>query len=377
MSFSELITYEVIEGNQIWRFALMLGIIIVVMMAGKVAHYYFTNLANKRVMQKPDSVLFLFMNCLSKPISIGFFAFALQLSRYCLVFDMPETETVEGVRIVFYHGWGKIVEALWALTFAYALYRLVDIIEHYLFRMVSKTENKLDDMLVPVVRKSLRISIAIIAVLLIAENIFQADIKSLILGAGVGGIAIALAAKDTIANFFGSVTIFADKPFQIDELICVGDHLGVVEEVGFRSTKLRTLEGQQIIIPNNTVANADIKNITRRPFIRRSFSITITYDSGFDKTQRAAEIIKDVLASVIEVNQLEDKPPRVYFDEFGSHSLDIYVSYWFVPADWWIYKEVSERINFEILKRFNNENIEFAFPTQTLYLKKDDQQLNV
>ena len=183
-----------------------------------------------------------------------------------------------------------------AIAAAYALYQLVDVIEYYLNRLVGKTETKLDDMLVPVVRKSLRITIAIIATLLIAENILGANVKSILLSAGVGGIAIALAAKDTIANFFGSITIFADQPFQIGELVKIGEYRGPVEEVGLRSTRIRTFQGHLVTIPNSVITNSTVENIGKRPFIRRRSNITITYGSGHTKAKKAVEIIKEVLA---------------------------------------------------------------------------------
>jgi MscS family membrane protein len=228
----------------------------------------------------------------------------------------------------------------------------------------------MDDMLVPVIRKSLRITIAIIAALFIAETILGAgQIKTILLSAGVGGIAIALAAKDTIANFFGSVTIFADRPFQIDELVKIGEHLGPVEEVGFRSTKIRTLQGHLVTVPNSVIANSMVENIGRRPFIRRTSNITITYDSGERGAKRAVEIIKEVLAGVPEINTDPERPPRVYFSDFNDWSLNIYMSYWVKPPDYWLYQQVNERVNLEIMKRFEAEKIEFAFPSQTLYVK--------
>lgn len=377
MSFGEIINYELVTGNNVWRFAIMLFVIVATMIIGKMIQFTVTLAADKRAKKIDDSVLSLFLHALAKPINVAFFTIALQISRLCLIFDIPETETVEGIRVEFLTGWDKITQALWALTLAYALYRLVDVVEHFIYKAVSKTETKLDDMLVPVIRKSLRITIAIVSTLLIAENIFGTkDIKSLILSAGVGGIAIALAAKDTIANFFGSITIFADRPFQIEELVKINGQSGFVEEVGFRSTKLRTLQGHQVVMPNNTVANSEIENIGRRPFIRNTFTVTITYDSGFAKTKRAVDIIKDVLSKHPELNQLPDKMPRVYFKEFASHSLNIYVSFWFTPADYWLNMETTEKINFEILERFDNGGIEFAFPTQTLYMKKSDELTN-
>ena len=244
-------------------------------------------------------------------------------------------------------------------------------IEHYLGRWTNRTETKLDDMLVPVVRKSLRVTIAIVSAIFIADNILEYNVQSILLSAGVGGIAIALAAKDTVANFFGSLTIFTDRPFQVEQLITVSGYTGIVEDVGFRSTRIRTLQGHLVTVPNSAVSNSTVENISSRPFIRRTSNITITYGSGLAKTEKAVSIIKDILAGVAEVNVDPDRPPRVYFSDFNDWSLNIYVSYWVVPADYWGAKAVDERVNFEIMKRFEQAGIEFAFPSQTVYVKKD------
>jgi MscS family membrane protein len=250
------------------------------------------------------------------------------------------------------------------------MYRLVDVAEYYLHKAIGKTQTKLDIMLVQIVRKSLRVAIAIIAALLIAENILGAEsVRSLLLSAGVGGIAIAFAARETIANFFGSITIFADRPFHIDDIVKVGSHTGVVEEVGFRSSRLRTFQGHLVTIPNSTMANEMIENIGSQ-FIRRESNITITYDSGSEKTQKAVNIIKEILAGVPDINMNKEKLPRVFFSDFNDCSLNIYMCYWVKPADYRHWMEINEKINFEILKRFDAEKIEFAFPTQTLYVKK-------
>jgi len=156
------------------------------------------------------------------------------------------------------------------------------------------------------------------------------------------------------------------------ELVKIGDHLGPVEEVGFRSTRIRTLQGHLVTIPNSVITNSSVENIGRRPFIRRTSNITITYDSGHTKAKRAVEIIKEVLAGMQEVNTDPEKPPRVYFSDFNEWSLNIYMSYWVKPADFWLYNKVNEQVNLEIMKRFEAEQIEFAFPSQTLYVKKTD-----
>jgi MscS family membrane protein len=364
--WSKTVNYEIIRGNQIWRFALVLLVILVVMLAGRIVQFFMNGYAVRLAKKKGESPLTLLVKALSKPVYVAIFAAGIFLAKIPLYFNDEK-----GIKIAISNGWTTIARAVTAIAVAYALYRLVDVVEYYLNRLVGKTDTKLDDMLVPVVRKALRVTIAIVAVLLIAENILGTDIKSLLLGAGVGGIAIALAAKDTIANFFGSVTIFTDRPFQMGEIVKIGEHTGPVEEVGFRSTRIRTLQGHLVTIPNSVISNTNVENIGRRPFIRRTSNITITYDSGHAKTKKAVEIVKDVLAGVPEVNVDPERPPRVYFSDFNDWSLNIYMSYWVKPPDYWMYYEVNERVNFEIMKRFEAEKIEFAFPSQTLYVKKD------
>ena len=365
--WARTISYEIIKGNAIWRFALVLLVILVTMALGRIMQYGIESYARRREEKRGVSVVTLFLKCLSKPLYVAIFALGLFVCKLFLYFNDED-----GIRTAIGTGWIKIARTVGAIAIAYGFYRLVDVIEYYLERIVSKTETKLDDMLVPVIRKSLRITIAIIATLFIAETILGADqIKTILLSAGVGGIAIALAAKDTIANFFGSVTIFADRPFQIDELVKIGEHLGPVEEVGFRSTKIRTLQGHLVTVPNSVIVNSAVENIGRRPFIRRTSNITITYDSGRQGAKRAVEIIKEVLSGIPEINTDPARPPKVYFSDFNDWALNIYMSYWVKPPDYWLYHEVNERVNFEIMKRFEAEQIEFAFPSQTLYVKKD------
>ena len=371
--WSKTVNYEIIEGNTIWRFVLLLIVILAAMAAGRIAQFIMTSYAAKLEKRRGITVLTLSVKCLTKPVFVGIFAIGLYICKLCLVFeDIAVTPPAKGISSTIEAGWTRLASAVAAIAVAYAIYRMVDIVEYYLFKWTGKTQTKLDDMLVPIVRKALRVTITIIAAIFIVDNVLDQDVKAILLGAGVGGIAIALAAKDTIANFFGSITIFADRPFQIGELVKIGEHVGTIEEVGFRSTRIRTLQGHLVTVPNSVIAGTNIENLGRRPFIRRTSNITITYDSGHTKAKRAVEIIKEILADVPEVSADPQRPPRVYFSDFNDWSLNIYMSYWVQPADYWLYHEVNERINLELMKRFEAEQIEFAFPSQTLYLKKDE-----
>lgn len=365
--FAEIINYEVVRGNVIWRFGAVFAIALSALAAGRIVQFAFSGYAARISKKKGEKPLGLVFKAIANPTYVAVFAAGLFFCKLPLVFD-DET----GIRTVVSVTWTTIARVVGAVAVAYALYRLVDVIEYYLNRLVGRTETKLDDMLVPAIRKALRVTIAIIAILLISENILGTNVKSLLLSAGVGGIAVALAAKETIANFFGSITIFADRPFQMGEMVKIGEHTGPVEQVGFRSTRVRTMQGHLVTIPNSVIANSMVENIGQRPYIRRTSNITITYGSGHGKAAKAVEIIKDILAGIAEVNGDAERPPRVYFSEFNDWSLNIYMSYWVKPPDYWLYHEVNERVNLEIMKRFEAEGIEFAFPSQTLYVKKDD-----
>jgi MscS family membrane protein len=364
--WSKVVNYEIIRGNTIWRFLLVLLVVIATMAAGRIVQFAVNGYAERLAKKKGVSALTLLLKAIVKPLYVVIFAAGVYCAKIPLYFHDED-----GIGAAVNKGWTTTASVVAAIAVAYALYRLVDVIEYYLDHLVGKTETTLDDMLVPVVRKAMRITIAIIAAIYIVDNILEQDVQSILVGAGVGGVAIALAAKDTIANFFGSITIFADRPFQMGEIVKIGEHRGPVEEVGFRSTRIRTTEGHLVTIPNSVIVNTAVENIGMRPFIRRTSNLTITYDSGHAKASKAVKIIKEVLAEAPEINTDPDRPPRVYFSDFNDWSLNIYMSYWVKPPDFWLFNEVNERVNLEIMKRFEAEKIEFAFPSQTLYMKKE------
>jgi len=257
------------------------------------------------------------------------------------------------------------------LGVAWVIYRLVDVVEHYLAKWANRTDTTFDDQLVPLVRKALRVFVVILLVLFVLKNVLGRDISTLLAGLGLGGLAFALAAKDTIANLFGSAVIFSDRPFKVGDRVVIDGFDGTIEEVGFRSTRLRTLTGHLVTIPNATVANASLENIAERPYIKRSLNVTVTYDTSPEKIERGIAILKDMLAARAE-SFPEEKKGRVHFTEFNADSLNIAVTYWFTPPEWEDYLDFTHAFNMELLERFNDEGIEFAFPTQTLYVKTDD-----
>ncbi len=147
---------------------------------------------------------------------------------------------------------------------------------------------------------------------------------------------------------------------------------GTVEEIGFRSSRVRTLTGHLVTIPNDKMITNNIENIGRRPHIRRLANITITYDTPLDKVERAVEIITEILDN--HEGMHPDFPPRVFFNDFNDASLNILMIYWYHPPEYWDFLAFSQKVNMKIMRAFEEEGIEFAFPTQTIYLANDDQR---
>jgi MscS family membrane protein len=260
-------------------------------------------------------------------------------------------------------------ELLLSLAVASFLYCFADVIDHYLRRYADRTETRMDDMIVPVARKGIRAVVILIAGIHVYQSASGQSVTTLIAGLGLGGLAFALAAQDTLKNFFGCIMILSDQPFVVGDRIDFNGHDGVVERVGFRSVRLRRLDGHLVTIPNARAADDVIHNIGRRPHIRRIMNVTITYDTPLEKVERAVEILRDILADHEGMDP--EFPPRVYFNELNADSLNILAIYWYHPPAYWDYLDHCQRVNLELMRRYEAEGIEFAFPTQTLYLAGD------
>jgi MscS family membrane protein len=266
---------------------------------------------------------------------------------------------------------------LYLVAVGWLVYNLVDIVAFWLRRWTASTRSRLDDQVIPLLSKTMKIFVIIVFALFAADNIFGADISAWLAGLGIAGLAISLAAQESIKNIFGSITIFLDRPFVVGDVISWGAHTGTVEEIGFRSTRIRTLEGHQVTVPNSKIVDNDVRNIARRPAIRRTFDVTITYDTPPEKIERAVAILRDILAdpAIASAFNIEKFPPRVFFDALNADSLNIRVNYWFTPGnDWWAYQAHAHQVNLLLVRGFNDAGIDFAFPTRTLHLAGDQRR---
>ena len=245
-------------------------------------------------------------------------------------------------------------------------YRAIDIVMDVLARRASETESKLDDSLVPLFRTSVRLFVTFVGILFVLQNL-DINVSSLIAGLGLGGLAIALAAQDTVRNLLGGVTIFADKPFEVGDWVVVDGVEGTVEAVGFRSTRVRTFYNSLISVPNGNLMDSGIDNMGKRRWRRYKTTLGVAYHTKPDQLQAFVEGIR----AIIQANPgMRQDYYIVEFHGFGPTSLDILV-YCFIDAEDWN-QELRTRhvLNLDIMRLAESLQVEFAFPTQTLHIAR-------
>lgn len=249
-----------------------------------------------------------------------------------------------------------------------ATHMFVDVVSLYLTKVAKESENTFDDILVPLVSKTAKFFVFAIGFVFIGNSL-TIDMKSIVAGLGIGGIAFALAAKDTLSNLFGSLTVLIDRPFSIGDWVVIGKDIeGTVEEVGLRSTRVRTFYDSLITVPNGQLTNIQIDNFGRRKFRRYNTKIGVQYDTPPEKLEAFCEAIRQIILS----HKWTRKDYfHVYFNGFNNSSLDILVYlFWEVPS-WSAELQEKHRLLMDILRVGNEMNIEFAFPTQTIHMHNE------
>ncbi|MBD8487878.1 mechanosensitive ion channel family protein [Echinicola sp. CAU 1574] len=245
-------------------------------------------------------------------------------------------------------------------------YKLADLLSAYFERQADKTESNLDDQLVPLARKTLKAFVIVIGSLFILKEGLQVDIWPFLTGLSIGGLAFALAAQDTIKNFFGSVMIFIDKPFQVGDWITSGDVDGTVEEVGFRSTRVRTFRNSLMYIPNGRIADATIDNHGLRQYRRFYSTITVTYDTP----PELINVFVDGLREIVKSHPKTRKDYyNVYFNNMSAFSLDVMFYVFFEVPTWGDELQARHEVLIQIVKLAKELGVNFAFPTQTLHME--------
>ena len=339
-------------GNDIKQWAISLGILLGAVVLAKLLYILIGKYVKKITAKTKSNLDDLLVDKLEEPVVYGVAILGFYWGFNRLHFG-------ESVDNFFVH----LFTIVFTLNITWLVVRTLDaMIEEYLMPIVSKSESDLDDQLMPIVRKIVKVILWSLGII-IGLNNAGFDVAALIAGLGIGGLALALAAQDTVKNIFGGIMIYLDKPFKIQDRINISGHDGVVEEVGIRSTRLRTLEGRQVTIPNARFSENAVENITREPSRKIVLNLGLTYETTPDKMELAMKLLKDIAANQEGV----DENVLISFNTWGDFSMGILFVYYIVPpAD---ILNTQTAINMAILRQFNENGLDFAYPTQTIYKK--------
>jgi len=241
----------------------------------------------------------------------------------------------------------------------WATFLITKLVSEYI---ISKTDQEETPSGIAVTTLIVRVIVWAFIVLLILDNL-GFNITTLVAGLGVGGIAIAMASQNILADLFASLSILLDKPFKVGDFIIVGDFLGSVEYIGLKTTRLRSLGGEQLIFSNTDLLSSRIRNYKRMVERRIVFKIGVEYSTDYEKLTRIPEMIRDIISN-IELTRFD----RSHFFSYGDFSLNIETVYYILSPDYNAYADIQQEINLKIFKKFGEEKIVFAFPTQTIHL---------
>jgi len=342
-------------GEPLWKYLASLIYIILAFYVAKLLDYIINVWLKRLTARTNNKYDDLFLELLRGPVKVITFVIFLHIGLG--VFDWPP-------RTQDYLSRGMIVVVACSIT--YVALKVVDALLTLWREKFTSPEDKLfAEQLFPMLRKTAKAGVIVAAILLTADNL-HIEIKTLLAGLSIGGLALGLAAQDTVANLFGAVAVFLDKPCRVGDTIRVEGVQGTVEQIGIRSTRLRNVDGHYVTVPNKTMANTIVTNITRRPTIRTEMNVGITYDTPVEKVRRATAILEEVFRADPKTKDL-----IISFNRFADSALNILLVHIWDGIDAKEHFAALQELNLKVKERFDAEKIEFAFPTQTLYVKKE------
>ncbi|MBB2146307.1 mechanosensitive ion channel [Pedobacter sp. LMG 31464] len=360
---------QVFWGNTIQAYCMFGGILLLGLLFKRIVSRFLSQLLFKLFKKFADEVkIDTFIALLLKPfeffITLTSLYLAINQLKYPLEVEVFHYhKLIDKVKVVQAFTLGELLDKIFLfliiLSFFWIILRIIDFVAHVFMYKAIKSDNKADDQLVPFLKELFKFVIYFIGFFVLLGYVFEVNALSLITGLGIGGIAIALAAKETLENLIASFTIFIDKPFTVGDLVKVDGVEGTIEKVGFRSTVLRSTDKTTLIIPNRAMIDGVLENMTRRNFRRVKFNIGIIYETEADMIKKIIEEINQFLA------QNPDTTDGVAtFDSFADSALNLQVLYLVENPEFNTYLKIKEEVNFKIIELVHKYNSDFAYPTQ-------------
>ncbi|MEJ6686891.1 MAG: mechanosensitive ion channel family protein [Crocinitomicaceae bacterium] len=345
---------RIILDNSIKEWSIAVGILIATFIATKIVYWFLSNIIKKLTAKTKTNLDDVLIEKLEKPIRYSILIFGYWIAIHYL--------HIENISLLgFLEGIASVAIVLTLTSIASKVFDAL--VTEVVMPLVEKSEGGADNYILPVLSKAVKGVIWTFGIIIGLDNI-GFDITAMIAGLGIGGLALALAAQDSVKNIFAGVMIFLDKPFKLKDRIQIEGFDGVVEEVGLRSTRIRTLDGRVVTIPNSTFTDNSVVNVTSQPALKIVLKLGLTYDTNQLGMQKAVDILRQI---VVDNAAILEEDCSAGFNDFGDFSLGILFIYYVKPEAHWL--DSQNDISKEVLKRFTEAKLDFAFPTQTLLNK--------
>ena len=366
MEIAEILDFKFL-GNTVLSYlyflvSIIIGFLIVIPINSYILKFGFKFFGKGNNQKNADK----FNSLLKKPIKYLLFLLVLYCSSMVLDLSqfMSNNEGSLGILDVI----SKTFNLLLLVIIFWIINRVIDFVGFKLKNRALETESKVDDQVIPFAVDMAKVITIVLGIVMILGNVFNVNIAALVTGLGIGGVAFALASKESLENLLGSFTIFFDKPFTVGDIVTLGGVTGIVEKVGFRSTRIRTFDKSVVTVPNKNIISSELDNLGARPVRRVKFNIGLTYDSS----------VNNIKAIVNDIQELIDQHPdtnndgKVRFLNFGASSLDIMVLYYVNSPDWEVLIDTQEKINYSIIDIVAKHKCDFAFPSTSVYIEKNN-----
>jgi len=341
-------------GNTVYEWIYALLIVFASVIIGKVLYWIFGSIFKRMAAKTKSDIDDIIVDMIEEPIVLSIILGGFWYASNTLVLSQFAQDLV-----------GKALNIALAINIAWLISRLFDsMFKKYIIPLADKTETDLDDQLMPIIRKGAKFIIWSVG-FIVGMNNAGYDVAALIAGLGIGGLALAMASKDMVSNIFGGFTIFADKPFTLNDRVKVSGYDGNIIEIGVRSTRLKTLEGRIVTIPNSRFSDSPVENVSSEESRKVVLNLGLTYDTSADGMRRAMDILGEIDAA----DERTTDGTKIAFNAFGDSALNILFIYYIKKGED-ILKTMTD-MDLAILERFSAEGLDFAFPTQTIYAKRE------
>ncbi|MFH0870446.1 MAG: mechanosensitive ion channel family protein [archaeon] len=350
---------NVLWGNTYHQYLMLIIYIVLGVGVGKIFYFVSSKIVKVLAAKTKSQLDDILSHLLEKPIILMIILAGIYIGAHQLTLSDKAGSVFDRAMIV-----------LFTLNISWIIINFIDaIIINYVQPMAEKTRSDLDDHLLPIIRKLVKIVLWVLAIIMIIKD-FGFDVSALITGVGIGGLAFALAAQELLSNLFGGIAILSDKPFKLGDRIRIDQNEGWVREIGMRTTRIETLDGTQLIIPNAQIAKSILENVSREKARKVKLTVGVTYDTPTKKVIQAQKIIHDV----VEDHKLTENESIAALSEFGDSSLVIMIIYWIREKNIDKFMDIRNEINLEIKEKFERAGIEMAFPTRTVHIVHDKKK---